>query len=966
MRNLKITILIIILLVSIALHSQIIVKITKESNEQQNLLESLNLALCIEMTDYLIISIDNTTQLDVHNINYTILSPDFHKQPLYMITGLNNQSLSDLPYLSDIVLNDKNLRIEISFSPKISDTLYFPTIRINKLKISPQIYRNIKTYKYPNSYSRDFKPEWQNIINAVNPDSISWFIQNLENFGTRFAMHENRIDVAQWIADQFIRFGYSDVNLEPFTINTIYGSYNQANVIAQIPGLIFPDRHVVIGAHHDSINQQGGANTWPEIIEISMNYAPGADDNASGVAAVLEIARLVKLFNYQPSSTIRFTTFAMEELGLFGSYFNAEQLIEQNLHVAAMINSDMISYTPSPSWNYNIVNYPQANFLTEIAYEFGIELGMNMYIDDEMMNRSDSWAYYLVGIPSIFFIEREFTPYYHSSNDKYEINVFPEYAQQFVKLITAVSLKMIEMPDNPQNFFLYDCGDGESLKAEWDLVNYPQTSYQLEVKNLDNNVSTYFETSLNTQIINNLIEDAPYEVTLFALINNEYSLGITRFLSPHANPRIVQNFFAEPQKKAILLKWDKNFEMNINKYNIYRKRYQQNDFQLIASVNHEVDNYLDSSTEDFTTYQYKILAFNTNNNYSPDSEVISVKHLAFQDKILVVDITNHHPTNLLYPEKTLTDQFYTELLYNYEFDDIYYPDINQISIQDLGQYNTIIIYKNSFNIVSSTLLKNTLYQYIEFEGNIIISANDCLQILDEVGNEFPLVFNPHESPYQIFGINTVFFNTSTRLSTAHSSGWNNLPDLEVDSIKLPPNLYGKLFRIEAYEGSYLQEIYTYQSNSSNPNESAFDGKTVALFTKKNNSQIFLTSIPLYYTKQQQAKELMQSLLNDFTTSNTDYTQPNHALLDLKNYPNPFNPSTSIQFTLIQNDKLSLNIYNIKGQLIWSFPKKYFPAGKHELVWNGKDFHGNNQPSGIYFYQIVSQNFQETKKMLLLK
>lgn len=77
-----------------------------------------------------------------------------------------------------------------------------------------------------------------------------------------------------------------------------------------------------------------------------------------------------------------------------------------------------------------------------------------------------------------------------------------------------------------------------------------------------------------------------------------------------------------------------------------------------------------------------------------------------------------------------------------------------------------------------------------------------------------------------------------------------------------------------------------------------------------------------------------------------------------NYPNPFNPETTIKFDLSQNTPVKIEIFNLKGEIILS---ETIPAGKNQFVWNA-----SKQASGIYFYKISDGNFSETKKMILMK
>jgi len=85
-----------------------------------------------------------------------------------------------------------------------------------------------------------------------------------------------------------------------------------------------------------------------------------------------------------------------------------------------------------------------------------------------------------------------------------------------------------------------------------------------------------------------------------------------------------------------------------------------------------------------------------------------------------------------------------------------------------------------------------------------------------------------------------------------------------------------------------------------------------------------------------------------------------------NFPNPFNPTTCIRFSLKERSDVLLNIFNLKGQLIKNYELAAAPEGINEIVWNGKDTADKNVSSGVFFYQIVTKNFQSVKKMVLLK
>jgi len=86
----------------------------------------------------------------------------------------------------------------------------------------------------------------------------------------------------------------------------------------------------------------------------------------------------------------------------------------------------------------------------------------------------------------------------------------------------------------------------------------------------------------------------------------------------------------------------------------------------------------------------------------------------------------------------------------------------------------------------------------------------------------------------------------------------------------------------------------------------------------------------------------------------------------KNYPNPFNPETDISFTLPERAHASLTVYNVLGKAIKVLVDREMSAGTHTLRWDGRDEYGNPVSSGIYFYRLKADTFDQTMKMVLMK
>jgi len=101
-------------------------------------------------------------------------------------------------------------------------------------------------------------------------------------------------------------------------------------------------------------------------------------------------------------------------------------------------------------------------------------------------------------------------------------------------------------------------------------------------------------------------------------------------------------------------------------------------------------------------------------------------------------------------------------------------------------------------------------------------------------------------------------------------------------------------------------------------------------------------------------------------ANEDPTQMSSPVTLLGNYPNPFNPNTTISFNLKSRQPVQIEIFNTKGQLVRTLKSDVTTAGKGNLVWNAKDESGRKVSAGLYLYNIKGGKFSSSKKMILLK
>ena len=227
-------------------------------------------------------------------------------------------------------------------------------------------------------------PQISKIASDVSEDRIKAIIEKLVSFGTRNTMSDptdpaHGVGAArQWILEQFQSYSPKlQVRFEKFRVKKqgqrIFKDVDLYNVVAVLPGKTMPETEVWITGHYDSINlgtrppapatdgaatKASGAsdnptqNMTPEDFEKNAALpAPGACDDGSGTAAVMELARVMS--QYEFDKTLVFATFAGEEQGLIGSSLEAAKAHKENEVIEAVLNNDIIGTDTSGNGRFS-------------------------------------------------------------------------------------------------------------------------------------------------------------------------------------------------------------------------------------------------------------------------------------------------------------------------------------------------------------------------------------------------------------------------------------------------------------------------------------------------------------------------------------------------------------------------------------------------------------------------------------
>lgn len=254
----------------------------------------------------------------------------------------------------------------------------------------------------PDAVARDWDPTVQALVDEIDGDR--WFIdiETLADFN-RYTHSPGILDARDWLVAAFETLPGVTVETPSFMV----GSTVAYNVIATLPGSTRPDDWYIVGGHYDATS------------ESPMVAAPGAEDNASGCAGVLELARV--LTAYPPQGTVLFICYAGEEQGLLGSEDHVADLVASGDagKVQAMLNMDMIAYTGDSDLDCLLESETFAQFLIDLLADAAVQY-TTLRIETSLWAwGSDHVPYLDHGIPALLAIENDWSeyPYYHTTND---------------------------------------------------------------------------------------------------------------------------------------------------------------------------------------------------------------------------------------------------------------------------------------------------------------------------------------------------------------------------------------------------------------------------------------------------------------------------------------------------------------------------------------------------------------------
>lgn len=323
-------------------------------------------------------------------------------------------------------------------------------------------------------------PIIREMMNQVDMDSLEATVQFLQDYGERKFNGTHIAQARDWVEAKMLSYGL-ETEVQEFHVSSWMGSATCHNIIGIQRGTLYPDTYVVCGSHYDSFSYYG--------------LCPGADDNATGTATVLESARILTQYEFEYS--IIYCVFSAEECGLYGSEAYANRCASEGMEILGYFNNDMNGYlNPGDEIHIDCIYPNSVQPIGTYYMNVGSVYFPEMQIQHVNLDYGDSdhTSFNNVGYMGIYPFEdvNHESPYIHTSEDLIgnSVNSFEmsqRYTQMNIGCLTELANPTGGAPvvacNAPQNFFIdYPIGkEMTSLMLLWqapeegstgDLVRY--------------------------------------------------------------------------------------------------------------------------------------------------------------------------------------------------------------------------------------------------------------------------------------------------------------------------------------------------------------------------------------------------------------------------------------------------------------------------------------------------------------
>ncbi|MDI6850465.1 MAG: M28 family peptidase [bacterium] len=808
---------------------------------------------------------------------------------------------------------------------RIDSITYLVEGELEKMDYSPYeivlyetVEKKVKTPYTSGMYYIPDLPEVSDYFNMINVDSIFATLNRLEAFKTRYAYTDSCRKAEEYLTEKIQN--YSDLGyMWPFEHNR----YWMHNVVGVRNGVV--SDFILITSHLDSYSD----DRW--------NNAPGADDNGSGTAAVVECARVLKDLP-SPFLSFQFVPFSAEELGLIGSYRYAQYIADNNLPLRGVLNFDMVGFNPQDGYDFD-VNLDTLSLFGQVVMHVikNYVQGNNRYSYTPSYG-SDHYPFAEMGYPWTFLIESNYhsNPNYHRTTDLVS-TLDTLQMLNATKLAVATALYYALLPLPPESLSVVNFGDGDRVVLRWPRVSADGVNYTIYKGTSPSNF--VFVTEVSDTFV--ILEGQQTGTTYYYYVRSKYG-GREGFGTPIKELRVDYLPQApvltrlQPKRDGIGLFWKKNTEEDVAGYNIYRsagENFVKINDSLIADTSYD-----DISANLPIWYSYYITAVDSLGNESDPSNVLSARPVTLSEGILVIDdFRDGSGSSPIAPNGEMQRSFIDSILGSVGVDTFEVMDVAQVSsvsLSDIGIYSLVWVMSDDATELLGNRYRDALIEYLSSGGKVLIEGYKNSQNLGIVGS-----YPQSVDSSNLFGLrlDSVKLNTFTDFQGAY----NSIIGLELhpEPSKLLPSWNGRLQNVEAYISSSVEPLLYFDSYSDNPD---FEGELCAF--KMGDSLVYI-GFPLYYIRAQDVTDLFAHLADIGFVNVRERLSVNKVSAYY---------SGGYLFLDRVFDGAYGCIYNISGQKV------------RGIRFEGSRFYVGTLRRGVYFYEIQKGKNVYKGKFIVLR
>lgn len=757
-------------------------------------------------------------------------------------------------------------------------------------------------------------PVVQQIINSVNQDSLIYFVRELSgnvptiiNGTSQTILSRNKNQPSNALAETYIK-----QKLQYYGLTTTVQSFSTTgkNVYAVQPGTEFPNKKYIICAHYDDMP--------------TGTTAPGADDNASGTAAVIEAARIFSQYSFP--FTIVYALWDEEEQGLIGSEYYAAQAANAGDSILGVINLDMIAYDGNGDGNADVHNSAVANTsaLKDKMLEVNLVYGINLDLDVvPSQPYSDHASFLNHGYGAILLIEddNDFHPQYHTVNDNLSYYNQPYYVKMSKLAFGTLSTLSLNLNLDIQHTPIASMTVSEPILT----TAFVSSGLQIGTGNLAPRL--YYRNRISGGTFGNFTEvvGAPTESANYTFSIPALPLGT-----------VCQYYIAAQDANSSIVK---TLPVGGGGFNPPGSTPPPSFYQFFVAPltvamydeANNINNWTSTSGWNITTAKYVSAPSSFTDSPSGNYLASVTSSLRYNNQV------------------ALTNVLGAVLEYDTQWDIESDWDYGQIQLSTNNGTNWIPLagqYTNSgtgsFQPPNEPLYDGTQSTWVH--ESIDISAYAGQQITfrfyfrsdQSIQGDGWYVDNVKVSVYSgIIPVELVSF-TSSVINNTVGLNWITATELNNSGFEVQKSLDNSNWnKVGFVTGNGTStEVHSYSFVDQNPiigtsfyrlKQIDFDGTS----EYSNIVEVFYGSVAEFALEQ--------------------------------NYPNPFNPTTKINYSIKEKGNVELKIFDLLGSEIATLVNEEKAPGNYEVF-----FDASNLSSGVYLYTIKSGSFVQTRKMLLMK